>query len=133
MVKPDGISRGLLPEILKHIKNSGLSIQKRRSLIATEKYCRKHYGIKEKNKGVSEKQMLEFLKLSYLKGKKVQVLIVCGKDVINKAYSLKMRVRKYFCNDTLRKCRAEKRALRTILHSSETKKEARKEIRAWLN
>lgn len=44
MVKPDGVSRGLIGEVISRIENKGLTLERVRGLTITEELARTHYA-----------------------------------------------------------------------------------------
>lgn len=133
LIKPDGISRGLLPMIVEHINNAGLGICEKEFLTASVEQCRDHYNIKVRNYGATEEQIVHYLSKSYIKNGNICVLVVVGINAVEKAFEIKTKIRKDFALDTLEKCTAEGRALHNVMHSSETADDAEKEIKVWLN
>ena len=133
LIKPDGISRGLVPTIRNRILAAGLTILQEKYITATEDQCRKHYQVKMRNYGASEDQTVKYLSRSYVKEGSVLVMLVSGKQAIAKALKIKTDMRKNFALDTLEKCTAEGRSLYNILHSSENEDDAKKEAIIWLS
>jgi nucleoside-diphosphate kinase len=132
LIKPDGISRGLMPIIISDIKRSGLKIEKQKFLTASEKQCRQHFQVKAQNYGATEKQIVEYLSRSYIKNGGICVLVVSGVNAVLKALKIKTKIRNAFGIDTREICKAEGRALHNLMHSSESADDAKKEIRIWL-
>jgi nucleoside-diphosphate kinase len=133
LIKPDGISRELLPIILDFINSSGLSVVEQKFLTATEDQCRRHHNVKMRNYGATEDQTVDYLSRSYIKNKNICAIVVEGQNAVEKSYQIKVRVRTDFGIDTLEKCKAEGRSLHNVMHSSETVDEAHQEIKIWLN
>ncbi|HEY4509012.1 MAG TPA: nucleoside-diphosphate kinase [Candidatus Paceibacterota bacterium] len=132
LVKPDGISRGLLPHIIQNILDSDLLILEQKFISATEKQCREHYNVKARNYGATEEQIIDYLSKSYIKDHNICAMVVMGEKAIIRMLEIKKVVRDNFTIDTLEKCQEEGRALHNVMHSSETPEEAQEEIKVWL-
>ena len=132
LIKPDGISRGLMPLILQRIKEAGLVILEQKFITATEDQCRQHHNIKTRNYGATEEQIVDYLARSYVNKGNICVMVVEGERAVEKSYEIKVSVRDSFCIDTPEKCKAECRALHNVMHSSENLSDAEKEIEVWL-
>ncbi|MFA6464020.1 MAG: nucleoside-diphosphate kinase [Candidatus Paceibacterota bacterium] len=132
LIKPDGISRGLLPLILDNIRQSGLVILEQKFLTATEDQCKKHHNIKTRNYGATEEQIVDYLARSYIKNENICAMILKGENAVERALEVKMKIRETYCTDDKEKCKREGRALHNIMHSSESVEDTEKEIDVWL-
>ncbi len=133
LIKPDGLSRGLLPTIISRIQDAGLIITEQKYITASEEQCRGHYHVKTRNYGATETQIVDYLCKSYVKDNSVCALIVEGENAVAVAHEIKMKIRKEFGIDTIEKADSEGRALHNVMHASETPAHAEMEIEIWFH
>jgi nucleoside-diphosphate kinase len=76
MIKPDGVQRGLIGEIITRIENAGLKIISLKMLKVSEEQAEEHYSI-HKGKGFYDSL------IEYITSGPVVALIVEGKDAVN--------------------------------------------------
>lgn len=169
MVKPDGVQRGLIGEVVGRLEKRGLKVIGIKMVKPTLEHIDAHYpkdeawiarlgekGFKvfaeygidpEKEMGTGDmltagKQIREWL-VNYLLEAPVVAMVVEGIhaiDMVRKiaGYTLPNKaeigtIRGDFSVDSPADANLNKRAIKNIMHASETKEEAEKEIRHWFS
>jgi nucleoside-diphosphate kinase len=136
LIKPDGVRRGLIPEILSRFQKAGLAIVKIQSGVADEDLAAKHYsnlagrpeGIMERNVAFISSAMTVAV---ILEGREAvaRVRATCGTtEPLNAAPGT---IRGDFGNDTFALANAQDRGLENLVHASDSPESARNEISLW--
>lgn len=159
MLKPDGVQRNLIGEIIKKFENAGLKIVAMKMVQADEKLVEKHYppsmavAIAKKTKASFDKEGKEFpwgleeygmmivrYLRKYITEGPVVPIILEGEDTIEKVKNLvghtdptrakKGSIRGDLGKDSYEKANAEKRAVRNLIHLADRER-IEEEIDIW--
>lgn len=163
LIKPDGIQRGLIAEILGRIERTGLKLVGCKFLVPQEDQCWKHYNKDDAWFTAKGTRMIDDLKSQ---GKEVtKEAIEYGKDILrgnitlltsgpvfacvwegNQAVSVIKKIvgttesatspvgtiRGDLSNDSYELCALTGRAVRNLVHCSDSVAEAEREIALWM-
>lgn len=134
IVKPDGVRRDLIGEIINRLERGGLSVRAIKMINAEIDLLRKHYSAHV------DKPFYEGLE-KYMTEGPIVAMVFEGFDAIQKARDLvghtdppkanKGTVRGDLGDDSLEKADLEGRALRNLVHASGTKEEGEAEVNLW--
>jgi len=134
IIKPDGVKRGLVDEIIRRYENAGLKIIAKKELIASDKLLSEHYSAHV------GKPFFEPLKKFMMSGP-VVAFVLEGEDAIalvrkvtgatDPSKADKGTIRGDLGVDSQEKADEEQRAIQNLVHASGNKDEADKEIRLW--
>lgn len=164
MIKPDGIQRSLIGEIIKRIERTGLKIIGLKMFVPTEEQCWKHYnkddawfikkgtGTVENRQKLGlpvEKEAIEYGKdiiralVNFMTSGPVIGFVVEGNSsvtIVKKlvggtepATSDVGTIRGDFTIDSYGICDLDGRAVRNLVHCSDSVDEALREIPIWFN
>ena len=154
IIKPDGVKRGLVGEIIRRFENAGLKIRAMKMMLASKELIRKHYpesmaiGLgKKAEKGGTKvrdyermgKQILSWLR-DYLTEGPVIPIILEGERVREKVREIvgytdpsvakPGTIRGDLGEDSIKKANEEKRAVRNLVHVADPENVER-EIKLW--
>ncbi len=148
MIKPDGVQRKLVGEIIKRFENAYLKLEKIEMLTLNEKKIEELYSGLENRKYDIEingkKQILDGKKVQswlkyYISKGPIVAMVWSGENSVeivrktighkNPVLAKKGTIRGDFGKDDENKSSAENRACRNIVHASETEEDAEKEIK----
>jgi len=156
-IKPDGVERNLIGEIIRRYENAGLRVVELRMIKPTMERLRLHYpenkeyfisiakkaektGKKIDNRVEYGKEVVNKLR-NYVASGKIVLMILEGEDAIKKvrevtgytdpAKAEKGTIRGDLGNDDLEKATLEGRVCRNLVHASGSLEEAEKEIKLW--
>jgi nucleoside-diphosphate kinase len=135
MIKPDGVQKKLVGEVIKRIESTGLIIEEMMISRFDKDICKKFY-----HEAISKFPWMEKEIIEYITGGKIVALIVEGHDAVNKVRSIRGTanpskspigtIRGDFAghldSDLLT---SQKKLTRNIIHSSGSKEEAEMEIK----
>ena len=134
IIKPDGVERNLIGEIIRRLEKEGLSVRAMKMINAEIETLRKHYAAhvdKPFYKGLEE----------YMTEGPVVAMVFEGFDAVQKARDLightdpskakKGTIRGDLGEDSLELADREGRSVRNLIHASGTKEEAENEIKLW--
>lgn len=150
LIKPDGVERGLIGEIIGRYESVGLKIVAMKMMFATPTLARRHYpdsmapAIGEKSarfgKGLRGEYILKHLR-SFLASGLVVALILEGEDAVSKARSVtgdtnparaaKGTIRGDLGSDDISTANGHGRAVQNLVHTSDCLTEAEREIVIW--
>jgi len=133
-IKPDGVQRGLVGEIIKRFEQRGLKIVAMKMVWADQSLAEKHY---EAHKGKAFfDPLVKFLKEGPIIG-----MVLEGVDVIanvrklvgdtEPAKALPGTIRGDFCHVSYSYADSKKMVVKNIIHASGNKEDAEKEIKLW--
>jgi len=141
MFKPDTIERNLTSELLSIFKDNGYQIERSKEVLVDEKLILKHY------EDVIKAVNAEYFKDAILKvftGKKVWVYEISKNmdlDVIHQVREIvgatdplladPESIRGRYGNDSKAAAMREKRMLLNLIHASDSKESAEKEMKLW--
>lgn len=157
VIKPDGVKRNLIGEIIKRFESTGLKVVGLKMLRAEDELLKKHYpededflislGKKSKKAGdeISDVKA-QGLKIvtwlrNYLKTGPVVAIVFEGENAIQRVREVtgytdpskaeKGTIRGDLGNDSILQANKEQRSVRNLIHASGNKEEAKKEIALW--
>ncbi len=136
IVKPDGVKRKLVDEIIRRCEAMGLKVLKKKKVIATKELLGVHYSAHVKKpfyKGL----------VKFMTEGPVVAMVVVGENAIVKVREItgvtdpsrapKGTIRGDLGDDSTEMADKEGRAIRNLVHASGTKEEAEKEIQLWFD
>ena len=134
IVKPDGVRRNLVDEIIERYEKEGLKVVQKKTMHADSTLLRQHYSAHV------EKPFYKGLE-RFMSSGPVVAMILEGEDAVGHARKItgatdpskaeKGTIRGDMGIDSLEKADREERAIENLVHASGTKEEAEKEIRLW--
>ena len=154
IIKPDGVQRNLVDKIIERFEAASLKVIKKKKLTADKKLISEHYpnsmaeAIGEKSIKAGEKvdpvkhglKVVKWLR-DYLTSGTVIAMILEGEDAIRKARDVtgytdpskaeKGTIRGDFGDDSILQANKEKRPVRNLIHASDSKENAEREIKLW--
>ncbi|TSD01233.1 MAG: nucleoside-diphosphate kinase [Parcubacteria group bacterium Athens0714_26] len=148
LVKPDGVKRGLVGEIVKRIEQRGLKIIALKMFWANEKDFTKHYSDAEDNlRNMGQKTLATYQKLvhgwivEFMTSGPIIKMVIQGLHAVEMVRKLVGNtmpsqaemgtIRGDFSVDSSVLANAQKRAIRNIVHASGNLAEAEHEISLW--
>ena len=139
LVKPDGVQRGLIGEVISRFEKIGVKIIGMKMISVDKKFAEEHYNDIKERKGDKVLQMLlEYCTMGpvvamVLEGVDIVEVVrkVCGPTEPNKA--LPGTIRGDFAHANYNLSDTVGQAVRNIVHASGTKEEAEFEISHWFN
>lgn len=140
LVKPDGVARGLIGEIIKRFENAGLKIIGIKMVWADKKSAEKHYTEEIAKK--HGKHVRDWL-LEYIVSGPVVAIVLEGVESVNVVRKLvgttyphdspPGTIRGDFCHVNMERADEQKKAIMNLIHASGSKSEAKQEIAIWFN
>jgi nucleoside-diphosphate kinase len=134
IIKPDGVKRNLIGEIIKRLEKEGLSVRAIKMINAEIETLRRHYSAH------IDKHFYQGLEAYLIEGP-IVAMVFEGSESIEKARDLightdpsqakKGTIRGDLGKDSLERADREKRSVRNLIHASGTKEEAESEIGLW--
>ena len=134
IIKPDGVKRNLIGEIINRLEREGLNVRGMKMINAEIETLRRHYSAHIDThfyKGLE----------AYLMEGPIVAMVFEGFDAIEKSRELvghtdpsqarKGTIRGDLGRDSLELADREKRSVRNLIHASGTKEEAESEIELW--
>ncbi|MBI2011671.1 nucleoside-diphosphate kinase [Candidatus Daviesbacteria bacterium] len=160
LIKPDGVKRNLIGDIIKRFEERGLKVSKLVMLTADEPTVREHYQLDNRDylihlghvdiTGWSEEKIEEKYQKSVKIVKDLQKFLLSGKIIkmilegpgavslarkitgkTDPSLSPRGTIRGDFGEDSFDKANAEGRAVYNLVHASGTLEEADREIQLW--
>ena len=140
VIKPDGVQRGLVGEILQRFEKAGLKIAAMRMRWVDETHAKKHYTEDlAKRRG----QKVRDVMVEFLRSGPVVAFVVEGVDAIENVRkmigstepkaALPGTIRGDYAHVAFRHADAMKKAIGNLIHASSDAKDARNEILVWFN
>lgn len=157
LIKPDGVRRGLTSEIIRRYEAAGLSVVKRKDLVAPLSIVEKHYpmdpqylrligektiaaGQKVKSAEDQGRKVVTWLR-KFIASGPIAALVLEGEDAVARAREVtgftdpstaqKGTIRGDLGTDSILAANQEERPVYNLIHASGSKEEAEKEIRLW--
>jgi len=139
LIKPDGVQRGIVGEIISRIEKVGLKILAMKMIWMDKNFTKKHYFDIEDRHG---KKILNDL-ISYLT--EGPVIAICFEgvnavDIVRKlvgptipAEALPGTIRGDFCHVTRAYANKHGKAIENLIHTSAKRKEAEYELKLWFS
>lgn len=160
LIKPDGVKRNLIGEIIKHFEEGGLKVKGMEYLIADEPTVSEHYQLNNRDyiihlghvdtTGWTPEQIEEKYQKSFKIVQDLQKFLVSGpivkillegdnaveqvREIVGKtdpSQSPKGTIRGDLGEDSFEKSNKEGRAVNNLVHASGTKEEAQREVKLW--
>jgi len=138
MVKPDGVSRRLVGEVLRRLEQKRLKLLAANFMIPSQRIAALHYKQKKNgSSGLTTKQAVD-----YLTSGPVFISIWQGDNALRQARNIigsrtdpgackPGTIRRDFAKDSMKAARAQNRAVRNVVHSSNNVDSAYSEIALW--
>ncbi len=140
LVKPDGVKRGLIGEVLKRFEQRGLKIIGLKLVWIDGKFAKRHYteDIGKKHGMDVWKRLLDYIKegpviAAVLEGVSAieNVRKICGNTYPHEA--LPGTIRGDYCHISKHYANENKKNVKNIVHASGNKEDAKKEIKLWFS
>jgi len=140
LIKPDGIERGLVGEIIKRFENVGMKIVGIKMMWIDKNFAKKHYTEDiEKRRGKKVREML----MEYITAGPVIAMVVEGihaVELVRKLVgntesrsALPGTIRGDFSHHSYTYADKKGVAIKNIVHASGSLKEAKEEIKLWFS
>jgi nucleoside-diphosphate kinase len=139
LIKPDGIQRGLIGEIIRRIERTGLKIVAMKMLSIDKNFAAKHYFDVGERHG---KKILD-ISVKYLTEGPLVALCVQGIDAINvvrklvgSTYpneALPGTIRGDFCHISKDYANKHEKRVGNLIHASSNQEDAKKELALWFS
>lgn len=136
IIKPDGVKRNLIGEIINRLEREGLSVRAMKMINAEVETIRKHYAAHV------DKHFYKGLE-AYLMEGPIVAMVFEGFNAVEKSRNIightdpskakKGTIRGDLGEDSLERADREKRSVRNLVHASGTKEEAEHEIKLWFD
>jgi len=134
LIKPDGVERNLVGEIIRRFEAGGLSVRNMRMVAPSREFVKTHYAMHR------DKPFFDML-IDYLAGKPVVAMVLEGRDAVSHVRKIvgatdpsaaeKGTIRGDLGSDSREKADKERRSIYNLIHASGTKEEAEAEIKLW--
>jgi len=126
IIKPDGVKKRIIGEIISRFEKEGLIIEKLKMIKISRKLAHRHYNEHK------DKKFFNML-IEYITSGPVVVMVICGDDAIKRARGLMgptdSRIAK---GGTIRGDFGED-ITTNVIHGSDSKKSAEREIKLFFN
>lgn len=140
LVKPDGVKRGLIGEIISRFEKAGLKVIGMKMVWVDEKFAKEHYteDIAKRRGEKVRKSLLDFIK----SGPVVSMCIegVEAIEVVRKMVGVTEpkaaqpgTIRGDYSHISFGKADASGKAVENLIHASSDKKDAEREIKLWFS
>ena len=136
IVKPDGVRRNLIGEIINRLESGGLSVRGIKMINAEIETLRKHYSAHV------DKPFYKGLE-AYMTEGPIVAMVFEGFDAVQKARDIvghtdptqadKGTIRGDLGEDSFEKADSEVRGLKNLVHASGTKEEGENEVKIWFD
>lgn len=134
LIKPDGVERNLIGEIIKRFEEGGLKVRNIKMVTPSREFVKTHYAMHK------DKPFFRVL-VDYLANRPVVAMILEGKNAVSMAREItgatdpskaeKGTIRGDLGNDSREKADKQKRSIYNLIHASGTKEEAEIELKLW--
>lgn len=157
VIKPDGVERNLIGEIIRRYESDGLRIVALKMLTVSKNLISEHYpsedeylisiGKKSEKAGDVVKDyreqglMIVTAMRNYMTSGPVAAMVIVGENAIKRVREItgytdpttaeKGTIRGDLGQDSILKANLEKRPVKNLIHASGNKEEAEKEIKLW--
>ncbi len=126
IIKPDGVERGLMGEIISRYERKGLTVTECKLINAHRESLEKHY---EEHKGKSFYEEL----LTYMTRGKVLVMIVEGNNAIQIVRKINGKTNPLDAEPGTIRGDFANSVTQNIVHASDSKESAKREISIWFS
>ena len=138
LIKPDGVKRGLVGEVLKRFEQRGLKIVALKLTKVNKEFAKKHYTDDiEKRRGKEVRDRL----IEYISDEPIIAIVIEGVDAISNVRkicgdtesksALPGTIRGDFSHVSYKYADDKKLAVKNIIHSSSNQDDAKYEINLW--
>jgi nucleoside-diphosphate kinase len=134
LIKPDGVERNLIGEIIKRFESEGLKVRNIKMVTPSRQFVEAHYAMHR------NKPFFGTL-IDYLSDKPVVAMVLEGKNAVAKVREItgatdpskaeKGTIRGDLGDDSREKADKEHRSIYNLIHASGTKDEAEAEVKLW--
>lgn len=139
IIKPDGVRRGLMGEIIKRLESPGLQIIGIKMVKITRQFAKNHYTYEDI--AVRHGENIREQLLDYITEGPVAAMVVEGInciEVVRKicgstepAKSPPGTIRGDFCHQSYAYCNKVGKAIRNVIHASANLEDAKREVELW--
>jgi nucleoside-diphosphate kinase len=140
LIKPDGVQRGLIGNIISRFENAGLKVVGMKMAWIDKKFAKKHYTDDiSKRRGVHVRNMM----LDFIIQGPVVAIVLEGIEAIHVVRklvgdtepktALPGTIRGDFTHHSFKHSDNKKRAIANVIHASSDKKDAKNEINLWFS
>ena len=140
LIKPDGVMRGLIGEVIKRFENKGLKIIGLKMVCIDKEFAAKHYTEDvAKRRGEKVRTML----LDYLTEGPVVAMVIEGVDAVNvvriitgdtdPSKAMPGTIRGDFTHHSFHYADSKEMSTKNMIHASANAEEAEKEILLWFS
>ena len=140
LVKPDGVKRGLIGEIIKRFEQRGLKIIGMKMIHIDEDFAKKHY---REELALRRGEKIRQMNVNFLKEGPVVAIGIEGIDAIETVRkivgdtepkkAMPGTIRGDFCHVSYDHANEKETAVRNIIHASANKEDAQIELDLWFN
>ncbi|MBI2628852.1 nucleoside-diphosphate kinase [Candidatus Pacearchaeota archaeon] len=140
LIKPDGIQRGLIGEIIKRFEQRGIKIVAMKMVHVDKKFASKHY--KQSIADKHGEHVRNYL-LDYLTATPIVAIVLQGSNVILHVRKIVGNtypgeadigtIRGDFAHASKAYAKSAKKALPNLIHASENEEDAKEEIALWFS
>lgn len=140
LIKPDGIQRGLIGEIIKRFEQRGIKIVAIKMRKVDKKFASKHY--KQSIADKHGEHVRNYL-LDYITATSIVAMVLEGSNVILHVRKIVGNtypgeadigtIRGDFAHASKAYAKSAKKALPNLIHASENEKDAKEEIALWFS
>jgi nucleoside-diphosphate kinase len=134
LIKPDGVERNLIGEIIKRFEEGGLKVTDMKMATPTKEFVKTHYAMH------NDKPFFSLL-VDYLADRHVVAMVLEGKDAVAHVRKIvgatdpskadEGTIRGDLGNDSREKADQEHRSIYNLIHASGTREEAEAELKLW--
>ena len=134
LIKPDGVERHLIGEIIKRFEEGGLKVADMKMATPTKEFVKTHYAMHK------DKSFFSLL-VDYLADRRMVAMILEGKDAVAHVRKIvgatdpskadEGTIRGDLGNDSREKADQEHRSIYNLIHASGTREEAEAELKQW--
>ena len=139
LIKPDGLKRSLVGEIIKRIERTGLKIISMKMTWVDKNFAEEHYSdVKERY----DKRILDNLTAYVTEGPVIAICfegvsaISLVRKIVGSTYpneSMPGTIRGDFCHISKDYANKKKKRVGNLIHASADKKDAKKELELWFS
>ena len=134
LIKPDGVERNLIGEIIRRFESGGLKVRDMKMAAPKKEFVETHYAM---HRG---KPFFDLL-IKYLANRQVVAMVLEGKDAVaivrkivgatDPSKADKGTIRGDLGNDSRERADREHRSIYNLIHASGTQDEAKAELKLW--
>lgn len=140
VIKPDGVQRGFVGQIISRFENAGMKIVGMKMRWVDEAHAKKHYT---EDLAQRRGQMVRDIMVDFLRSGPVVAFVIEGVDAIENVRKIvgstepkaasPGTIRGDYSHIAFRHADAEKKAVGNLIHASSDKADAEREVLVWFN